>query len=256
MRENNETRTIGVILHKLDSYFIISALKGIGQIAGEAGYDLVVMNSGEDLEREVVNARLLFDSGVDGVIASLVGIPLVLFGRVGEGDDYDRVMIDNVECRRLATEHLIRQGCKRIMIIEDEDKQAGVRAAEWIMRMKQRPDGLFITNDLAAALCISALKEAGIRVPEDIAVVGFNNDPIGRLITPTLTTIDYSGYEMGRMAASMLVERLTGRRAGAGKIRLISSGLIVRQSSNRGFTDDEIGADDDGFYLKDITYSP
>jgi LacI family transcriptional regulator len=249
-------RGIGVILHKLDSYFITSALKGIGQIAGEAGYDLVVTNSCENPEREAANARMLFDSGVDGVIASLVGIPHVLFSRVGEADDYDRVMIDNAECSRLATEHLIRQGCKRIMIIEEEDKQAGGTTAERVIQMKQRPDGLFIRNDLAAAMCVNALMDAGIRVPEDIAVVGFNNDPIGRLITPTLTTIDYSGYEMGRMAASMLVERLTGRRAGAGNKRLISSGLIVRQSSYRGLSDDEIGADDDGFYLKDITYSP
>ena len=238
-------RGIGVILHKLDSYFITSALKGIGQVVGEAGYALLVMNSRGNPEREAVDAQLLFDSGVDGVITSLIG-----------GKKKDRVMIDNAECSRLATEHLISQGCKRIMIIEDEDKQAGVTAAERIIQMKQRPDGLFIRNDLAAALCISALQEAGIRVPEDIAVVGFNNDPIGRLITPTLTTIDYSGYEMGRVAASMLVERLTGRQAGAGNTRLISSGLIVRQSSYRGFTDDEIGADDDGFYLKDITYSP
>ena len=94
------------------------------------------------------------------------------------------------------------------------------------------PDGLFITSDLAAAMCMHGLKEAGIRVPEDIAIVGFNNDPLGRLITPTLTTIDYPGYEVGRSAAVSLLAHLTGgRRVVHHKTAIIPSGLIVRNSS-------------------------
>jgi LacI family transcriptional regulator len=103
------------------------------------------------------------------------------------------------------------------------------------MRMKPMPDGLFITSDLAAAMCMHALKESGVRVPEDIAIVGFNNDPVGRLITPTLTTIDYPGFEIGKTAAISLLQHLSGRRSMAqSTTAIVPSGLIVRGSSVRG----------------------
>jgi len=281
--KNLSNKTIGVIVHKLDSYFITSALKGIEEGIAGSGYELIVTHSQEMMGKEVANAQLLFDNRVDGVIASLSvetmdlrhfaafikeGVPVVFFDRVGETVDSDRIVIDNTRCGYLATEHLIRQGCKRIAIITsnpernvygdryrgfraaldaygvpfngevlilgDHDKEAGVDAAGRIRRMRPMPDGLFITNDLEAARCMHALKEAGIRVPEDIAIVGFNNDPIGRLIVPTLTTIDYPGYEMGKTAAAKLLDHLSGRRAVTGnQTTIIPSGLIVRDSSLR-----------------------
>ena len=119
-----------------------------------------------------------------------------------------------------------------LLVLTDHDNESGIEAARQIRRMRSMPDGLFITSDLAAAVCMHDLKEAGIRVPEDIAIVGFNNDPIGRLITPTLTTIDYPGYELGKMAAVSLLDHLTGRRYPAGnKTAVIPSELIVRNSS-------------------------
>ena len=278
---HQKTHTIGVIVHRLDSYFITSALKGIEDAVAGSGYELIVTHSQESMEKEVANARLLFDNKVVGVIASLSmgtkglghfkaftneGVPIVFFDRVAEMGESDQVVIDNTGCGYLATEHLIRQGCKRIvlitsslernvyaqryegyrtalekygipftrelLILEDPDKEAGLDAAIQIRQMSPMPDGLFITNDLAAAMCMHGLKEAGIRVPEDIAIVGFNNDPVGRLITPTLTTIDYPGYEMGRSAAVSLLDRLAGGKVVVGcKTTIIPSGLIVRKSS-------------------------
>jgi LacI family transcriptional regulator len=278
---SQRTPVIGVIVHRLDSYFVTSALKGIEEAVAGSGYELIVTHSQESMEREVANARLLFDNQVDGVIASLSletkglghfkaftneGVPIVFFDRVAETEGSDRVVIDNAGCGYLATEHLIRQGCKRIailtsslernvyaqryegyraalekyempftrewLILEDHDKEAGPDAAIQISRMRPMPDGLFITNDRAAAMCMHGLKEAGIRVPEDIAIVGFNNDPVCRLITPTLTTIDYPGYEMGRSAAISLLDRLAGgKTAVQSKTAIIPSGLIVRDSS-------------------------
>jgi len=169
----------------------------------------------------------------------------------------------------MATEHLIRQGCRRIaivtsslkrnvyaqrykgfrealkdytipftedlLILEDNDKDGGMDAAWRIMHMDPMPDGLFITSDLIAAMCMHTLKEEGIRVPEDIAIVGFNNDPLGRLITPALTTIDYPGIEIGKTAAMSLISHLSGDcPLMQSQTAVVPSGLIVRGSSLRG----------------------
>jgi LacI family transcriptional regulator len=76
------------------------------------------------------------------------------------------------------------------------------------------------------------LKEAGIRIPADIAFAGFNNDTISKIIEPNLTTINYSGYEMGQAAATSLINHLTG----ISKIKttntiILRSDIIIRQSS-------------------------
>ncbi len=276
-------KTIGIIVHKLDSHFIASALKGIGKVSAQCGYEVVITNSQERMVKEVENAQLLFDREVDGVIASLSadtkslthfdafadkGIPVVFFDRVENAVHGDTVVIDNARCGFLATEHLIRQGCRRIAIVtscltrnvygqryqgyrealndysipftEDLlvvggiDNAGGLDAADKIMNMKPMPDGLFITSDLVAATCMQVLKESGIRIPEDIAVVGFNNDPVGRLISPALTTIDYSGLEMGKTAAVSLLHHLAGRRSfSETRMSVLPSELIVRDSSLR-----------------------
>ncbi len=275
------TRTIGVIVPKLDSHFITSALEGIHKVISETRYDIIITHSQERMEKEAANVRLLFDRCVDGVLASLSietrdtshfalfrdkGVPVVFFDRVKRASSSDTVVIDNAGCGFLATEHLIRQGCKRIAIItpgrEGEayaqrykgfrqalekynmtfskefhiaaggDMDCGIDAAHQVLRLRPLPDGLFITNDMAAAVCMQILNEAGIRVPDDIAIVGFNNDPVGRLITPALTTIDYPGFEIGRTAAASLLDHLSGRKkAERGSTSIVPSALIVRGSS-------------------------
>ena len=68
--------------------------------------------------------------------------------------------------------------------------------------MKHKPDGLFTTSDFSAAICIQTFKKAGVKVPDDIAIAGFNNDTISTLIdSPKLTTINYSGFNMGKTAS-------------------------------------------------------
>jgi LacI family transcriptional regulator len=79
------------------------------------------------------------------------------------------------------------------------------------MAMKPMPDGIFITNDFCAAICIQTLKEAGIRIPEDIAIVGFNNDVISKIIEPKLTTINYPGIEIGEIVAQEPDQSFTGQ---------------------------------------------
>lgn len=278
-----KSNTIGVIVHELNSNFITSVLAGIEKITTEAGYDLIIAHSSESFEKEVANALNLFHKRVDGLIASLAfntngldhfnsfekkGIPIIFFDRVEEKGESTKVIIDNYKCGYQATQHLIEQGCKRIVLvtanqkrnvyaqrhkgytdalfdnnipydksrvlIKDLSEQCGVEAALQIMKMKPLPDGAFITNDFSAAVCMQTLKEHGIRIPEDIAIVGFNNDAISKIVEPQLTTIHYPGIDMGEIAARNLINHLKG----VSNIKhtntiVVRSDLIIRKSSLR-----------------------
>ncbi|HET7897320.1 MAG TPA: LacI family DNA-binding transcriptional regulator, partial [Flavisolibacter sp.] len=124
-----ETKTIGVMVHELNSNFITSVLAGIEKVTTEAGYDLIIAHSSESAKKETANAANLFQKRVDGLIASLSfdtqnlnhfqpfvdkGVPVVFFDRVEQDGNRTVVVIDNQKCGYVATEHLIQQGCKRI----------------------------------------------------------------------------------------------------------------------------------------------
>lgn len=194
------------------------------------------------------------------------GIPIVFFDRVEEFHYGTRVIIDNAQAGYEATAHLAAQGCRRIahitanlgrnvyagrlkgykqaladydlpfepslLLVNDLSEAAAIRSARQFLNMKTRPDGVFATNDFFAALFLQTLKEGGIRVPEDIAIVGFNNDAISKITQPKLTTINYPGEEMGEQAARCLLENLTGvSSARSTDTIIIRSELIVRDSS-------------------------
>ena len=276
-----KTNTIGVIVHELNSNFITSVLAGIEKVTTEAGYDLIIAHSSESYDKEVANALNLFHKRVDGLIASLAfdtkgldhynsfeekGIPVIFFDRVEESGESTKVIIDNYKCGYQATQHLIEQGCKRIVLvtaslkrnvyaqrhkgytdalfdnnipfvkervlIKDLSEQCGVEAALEIMKMKPMPDGAFITNDFSAAVCMQTLKEHGINIPEDIAVVVFNNDAISKIIEPKLTTIDYPGIDVGEIAARNLINHLKGvSNLKHTNTIVVRSDLIIRKSS-------------------------
>lgn len=180
------------------------------------------------------------------------------------------MVIDNYKCGYQATRHLFEQGCKRVglitaslkrnvyarryrgyvdahfdakvplderlVMIKDLSEESAVEAALEILDIdeQERPDGLFITNDFVAAVCMQKLKEHGVRIPQDMAVVGFNNDVISRVVEPHLSTIDYPGRDMGEIAARNLVNHLKG----LSDIRqtstiIVRSELLIRQSSLR-----------------------
>jgi LacI family transcriptional regulator len=117
-------------------------------------------------------------------------------------------------------------------LIKDLSEQCGIEAALEIVKMKPLPDGAFITNDFTAAVCMQTLKEHGIHIPGDIAIVGFNNDAIGKIVEPQLTTIDYPGIDMGEIAARNLINHLKG----VSNIKhmqtiVIRADLVIRRSS-------------------------
>jgi len=280
---NQHTKTIGVIIHELNSHFITSVLAGIEKITTEAKYDLIIGHSSETYKKEIANAHNLFHKRVDGLIVSLAydttdlshfdpfikkRIPVIFFDRVDENSQGTRVIIDNYKAGYEATRHLAEQGCKRIahvtaslkrnvyadrlkgykdaleahhlhftnslLFVNDLSEEESIKTARHVVTMKPRPDGIFITNDFCAAVMMQVFKDSGLRIPEDIAVVGFNNDVVSKIVTPKLTTINYPGVEMGEIVARNLINHLQGiANINITNTVVIKSELIVRESSKR-----------------------
>jgi LacI family transcriptional regulator len=275
------SNTIGVIVPRLNSYFMSSVIAGMEGIANSEGYNLIISQSSESVQKEKANAATMFNSRVDGILVSTVEsaetidhfdpffdkkIPLIFFDRVLDRSDCMHILIDNRKAAYQATMHLLQQDCKRVAHItatsdtnvyidrlkgykealeeykirfrEDYiircnfSQEAGAEAAARIMDMRPLPDGIFAANDNCAVGCMVALKHAGLRIPEDIAFVGFNNDPVSTVVEPNLTTIDYKGYEMGEVAAQNLINHLNGsNNMTATNTIILRSELIIRESS-------------------------
>lgn len=278
---NSKTQTIGVIVPRLNSSFMSSVIAGIENVANKEDYNLIISQSSEDAKKEIVSAKTMFNSRVDGLLVSLAyntenldhfsifhkkKIPVIFFDRVMDQEHYTNIVIQNKKAAYEATTHLIKQGCKNIVHITAIPKQnvykdrldgyrnaladnkikfkdsniivgnlsmeAGADAMEVIIKMKPLPEGVFVANDNCAVGCMLALRQAGIRIPEDIAFVGFNNDPVSKVIEPNLTTINYSGIEMGEIAAGNLINHLKGNNVmNATSTIILRSEIIIRASS-------------------------
>ncbi len=276
------TNTIGVIVPRLNSYFMSTVIAGMEKVANAEGYNLIIGQSQEIVKKEIAGVNTMFNSRVDGLMISLSydtkntehfnillkkQIPLIFFDRVIEHPSCTSIVIDNVRAGYDATIHLIDQGCTRIaylggsltrnvyadrlkglimaqkergiehdptlVITNNLSDQEGAEAAQQFLRMEHRPDGIFTANDTSGVAVVRELKIAGIDVPNEIAIVGFNNDPISRVIEPNLTTINYPGTEMGEVAASTLINKLKDVPPANLNTIVLRHQLIVRGSSQR-----------------------
>jgi LacI family transcriptional regulator len=277
-----KTNTIGVIIPRLNSYFMSAVIAGMEKVANDRGYILIISQSQESVKKEIASVNTMFNSRVDGILVSLAfdtenidhfdamlkkEIPIIFFDRVADHTKCTSVVIDNAKAGFDATTHLLEQGCRRIVyiggslsrnvyadrlkgykqalaekgitfddsliIINNLGEQASTEAAQQILKMNPLPDGIFTANDTSAVACIRELKQAGIKVPDQVAVVGFNNDPVSRVIEPNLTTINYPGQEMGEIAAATLINTLNKLPSGNLNTLVLRHNLIIRESSLR-----------------------
>jgi LacI family transcriptional regulator len=276
------TKTIGVVVPRLDSWFMATALAGIEKVASEAGFGLIITQSLESWKKEINCISTLFNSRVDGLLVSLAydtknlnhfdslfkrDVPIVFFDRVSECKDCVSVLIDNYRAGLEVTIHLINQGCKRIMHLGgnmlrnvyserlrgykdaleisgidydqnlifsgDMSNQAGRELALKVIKMKQRPDGIFFSNDTSAVAAVIEFNRAGIRIPDEIAVAGFNNEPVSEVVNPNLTTVDYPAREIGEIAATSLINKLKDPHKSDLSSVILKHKLVVRESTLR-----------------------
>ncbi len=190
----------------------------------------------------------------------------MFFDRAFTHNETTSIVIDNFNAAYTITKHLIDMGCKRIMHlggnvlrnvyadrlkgykqalkdahlkfdeklvhISSLSEEAGLKAGQLILNMKERPDGVFASNDTCAVHCMIKLMEAGVTIPDDIAFAGFNNDPISKIIQPNLTTVNYPGYTIGESAVNGLINHLNNVSSIKNTNSIVlRSDLIIRESS-------------------------
>ena len=187
--------------------------------------------------------------------------PLVIVGRTVRGVDADSVLINESHGTELALDHLVGLGHERIAHVDggrgaggpqrrsaylrgmrgmrlgqhalvipgDFTEEAGVNAATELLRLGELPTAVFAANDMVAAGLLGGLERAGIVVPRDVSIVGYDNITIAHLAHVSLTTVDQPRTEMGRLALELLLDRLDNRRAN--EVRLIEPSLVVRSTT-------------------------
>ncbi|MGJ8743812.1 MAG: LacI family DNA-binding transcriptional regulator [Polaribacter sp.] len=195
------------------------------------------------------------------------GIPLIMFDR-GENDlNVDYIGIDDFESSQMIVEHLVQQGCKRIahiggfkrtrifnnrirgyidalkkhnlpleeeLLIESSLTISDGRAKmKQLLALKNRPDAVYVAGDYAALGALQVLNEEGITIPNEIALVGFGNEPFSAMVTPTFSSIEQHSKEIGKIAANTFLNYT--KKKGAVKQTLnkiiLDATLIVRDSS-------------------------
>jgi len=195
-------------------------------------------------------------------------IPIVFFDRVYEGNSNYQVMLDDYSGAFQAVEHLIQQGCRKIAFMGGPDylnnyrerkrgfmdalkkhnlpvnpnwladqsltRKEGAAFAEKVFGQStpNRPDGLFSCSDYSALGAILFLKKSGIRIPEEVAVAGFANEPFTEFMEPPMTSVDQSAEEMGRSAAEMLFRIIDADDSDkSSKQQYIQPKLVIRKST-------------------------
>lgn len=193
------------------------------------------------------------------------GIPIVFFDRICGELNTDRVVVDDFQGALIAVRHLISVGCKRIahlaapqklligqkrqlgylealkeahlpidkkLIIPCDNQYDAIDVIRRLMALPNPPDGIFAVNDLTAAGAIHELHKLNYRIPEDIAVCGFTDGMVATLTTPTLTTVEQHGAEIGEQAAQLLIRRIEEDSESLPPVtKVIKTNLIVREST-------------------------
>jgi LacI family transcriptional regulator len=279
--KNNRTTIIGVVVPEIQHDFFSSAISGIEEVAYHAGYTIIVCQSNENFEREVINTNALIQQRVAGIVASISqnttnsdhfqgvidrGIPLVFFDRACSDIAVSKVIIDDRKSAFEAVSYLTAKGYKKIahftgpkdleickLRLEgytDALKMAnipfqkelicygglhetdGYNSMDGLLKEDIIPDAIFAVNDPVAVGAFQRIKEAGLKIPGDIGIVGFSNNKITALVDPPITTVDQPSFEMGKRSAEILIEMIESEEPLIiPKTVILETKLIVRSST-------------------------
>jgi LacI family transcriptional regulator len=280
------TSTIGLLLPGLLNSYFADIAEEVERVASARGYSVVLRQSGFDTERERRSVNALIDDRIAGAVwvplgesqalmakMTHFGIPLVLLDRVPtpmldsvRAGLIRLVSADNVLGGRLATEHLISLGHRRIALIwmppaltHNQGRLAGYKqalaeagiefdptlvvgggysyeagraAARVLLDRPDPPTAIFANYDVLAIGALRGIREAGLRVPEDVSVVGFDDIEQASFAHPTLTTIAQPKQQMGRLSAELLTRLIADDNPPDPQATLdLPVQLVVRESS-------------------------
>ncbi len=188
-------------------------------------------------------------------------IPLVFFDRICIGLNTDRVVVDDYAGAFAAVEYLIQTGCKRIAFYSSpfhleisknrkngymdalrkynlpvdetlirvcDTREEAIIITPEILDRPNRPDGFFAINDHCAAGILYATKLAKLKVPKDVAIMGFSDGELAKACDPMLSTVEQHGFEIGKHAAKLLIDKINGETQGQYSNKIVKTNLIIR----------------------------
>ena len=277
------THTIGLVVPDLVHPFFAEVASALSRLLRKQGYSLIISSSDEDLDSESRAIDHLLERQVDAMILAssqkdpaffrnieTQKTPFVLIDRKPEGAKVNFVGADDQEVGRIATEHLIEMGCRRIAHIggpgistalgrlrgyqqalqrhglpldpkyvisrehADEASDAtGYEAMKALLAAKRAPDGVFCYNDPTAMGAMQAALDQGIRIPQDLALIGSGNVRYAKFLRVPLSTIDQHSDEIGDRAAKLALKLIESKSLPKAKSILLTPQLVVRESSAR-----------------------
>jgi len=262
---------VAVIVPDLTNSYHAVLTRGLADAVEAAGYGTYVCNTDSNPDREAAFLADVVDRGADGVVMAAgtastrpgLAVPVVCVGGAFADDSLvDRVTPDDEIGSHAAVTHLVRRGARRIAMIEgpatgagrdhgyrralrengftvepslrvrgDWTRPGGRAAMHALLTLRHRPDAVFCANDLMAIGAIDAVHEAGLRVPDDVAVVGFDDVDAATIVNPPLTTVRNPAYEAGFGAGELLLSRITATYTGEGRTVVLPCPLVVRASA-------------------------
>lgn len=274
----NSSGIIGIIVPDLVTYFYASIISGISDMAKQKGYSVIIASSYEQYEEEKQCLENLINIRVEGVMACIsqettdyshfealeeLNIPLAFFDRVCLPDKFSSVVADNQESARIATEHLLQNGSKRVgfiggadylgivkkrkegylealqkynipiedalIICEKMTPEEGCEATKRLLNLPNPPDAILAMNDTLAFAAMKEIKNNNLRIPQDIALIGYTDDTHSNYVEPALTAIALNTYEMGTTACRLLLKQI--QEGGIPEQVVVPTLLKVRNSS-------------------------
>lgn len=275
--KTQKTFTIGLIVSDITNMFSPYLARGLEGIASNKGYNVIVSNTDELIERERKLIDSLIEQRVDGVVVSPTGkdgdkinllreqdIPFVFLDRNVPSMRADFVTSNNENGAYKATNYLIKNGHERIgailgpdcittsrsrfkgyeralrengiridqdlLVRGDYKLEGGQKGAEELLELDPPPTALFSMNLMSNLGALKAIKNFGLKCPEDISLIGFDDAPWVDTLQPPLTIVSQKPYEMGYTAGNLLFERLNGSGRDHYRTVKLETKLIVRDS--------------------------
>ena len=256
-----KTKVIGVILPYINNFFFSDVIKGIVSSADQNEYLVINVQSNESYENEKKLIEKLLQHNVDGIFISLAkdtykldhlekvknsNTILVQFDKISKLVKSSKVVIDDFKSAYLATDHLIKNGCKnivhlrgpllpqisidrflgykkalednkipfdseKVILLDKMNDKEGYRLMNRFISKKIKFDGIFSISDYAAIGAVESLKSNNFNIPEDIKVVGFGNWLLTEKLTPSLTTIEQPGVLIGEKCFELFIKEMNAK---------------------------------------------
>ncbi|MEH6537355.1 MAG: LacI family DNA-binding transcriptional regulator [Psychroserpens sp.] len=277
--KSSKTNTIGVIIPNILNHFFAKALFAIEQEATKQGYNIITCVSNELQSKEVNSLQLLSNGSVDGFIMSIAeetqisknldhineilnqNVPIVLFDRVSDKINTDKVIVDDFDAAYQATKHLLTERRQHIVLISDigELSVGKLRINGYLEALKEAKgykaealviaigkdgsieesidqlfkthksiDGIIAIDNISGVVALQKALKLNYNVPEDLSIIGFSDENVLQFTDPKLTTISQHTMDIGKASVELLINRLKNKTTTDSVIKTIKTKLQLR----------------------------